>query len=672
MSTPISRPVSLPAPSSARQAEPFKRALVQATRSLAESPELEISFGADGPRLAGQKAVLPHPPRDMSPEQAAQLRGQADRLALRVAHHHTGRHARGRPMDPTSGEVFDGLEQARLDAIGARTLGGVAANLQAALTAQVEKSGIGRIEDRTRLPLGDIVGLLARERLTGMPSPEAALPTLNILRGEIESKAGRDLDALIEALHDQDAYSRLARQILKDLGLVDDSADAADEESPEDGEDDRPRDAEEPPEPEDEDSESEGGEGDSQSGPDQAPPEPTPPDPSTAQEGQAEASPDGDQTGEAEGKEGAAPNHTPPPETGKPNPYRVFTSAYDEVIAADALCEPEELERLRAMLDQQLSNLSQVISKLANRLQRRLMAQQNRSWSFDLEEGILDAARLTRVITEPSAPLSFKQEQDTEFRDTVVTLLIDNSGSMRGRPIMVAAVCADILARTLERCGVKVEVLGFTTRAWKGGQSREAWVKSGKPAQPGRLNDLRHIIYKAADAPWRRARKNLGLMLREGLLKENIDGEALVWAHSRLLARPEARRILMVISDGAPVDDSTLSVNSGTYLESHLRAVIGEIETRSPVELLAIGIGHDVTRYYRRALTLVDVEQLGGAMVEKLAELFETRVRTADTKGLARERGGVLSPAGAPAGAVSTTLKGLRRTTGEEVARPSR
>jgi cobaltochelatase CobT len=307
--------------------------------------------------------------------------------------------------------------------------------------------------------------------------------------------------------------------------------------------------------------------------------------------------------------------------------YKIFTTEFDETIAAEELCDEAELERLRAFLDKQLANLQGVVGRLANRLQRRLMAQQNRSWDFDLEEGYLDPARLPRIIIDEMAgtfaPLSFKQERDTNFRDTVVTLLLDNSGSMRGRPITVAATCADILARTLERCGVKVEILGFTTRAWKGGQSREVWLKNGKPAEPGRLNDLRHIIYKSADAPWRRARRNLGLMMREGLLKENIDGEALTWAYRRLAARPEQRKILMMISDGAPVDDSTLSVNPGNYLERHLRAVIEEIETRSAVELLAIGIGHDVTRYYRRAVTIVDAEELAGAMTEQLAALFE-------------------------------------------------
>ena len=324
-----------------------------------------------------------------------------------------------------------------------------------------------------------------------------------------------------------------------------------------------------------------------------------------------------------------------PARTSTSSDYRAYTHKFDETIAAEDLCDTEELDRLRAYLDKQLSSLQGVVGRLANRLQRRLLAQQNRSWEFDLEEGQLDPVRLPRIIMDPYQALSFKREKDTDFRDTVVTLLLDNSGSMRGRPITVAATCADILARTLERCGVKVEILGFTTKAWKGGQSRESWLQGGKPANPGRLNDLRHIIYKSADAPWRRARRNLGLMMREGLLKENIDGEALDWAHKRMLGRPEQRRILMMISDGAPVDDSTLSVNSGNYLEKHLRGVIEEIETRSPVELIAIGIGHDVTRYYRRAVTIVDAEELGGVMTEKLAELFEE-----DAKGTPKSGGG--------------------------------
>jgi len=326
-----------------------------------------------------------------------------------------------------------------------------------------------------------------------------------------------------------------------------------------------------------------------------------------------------------EGEEGMLPVRPNRPLSDLPPKfdYRIFTTAYDEEVPAGALCDEEELGRLRSYLDQQLVHLQSAVTKLANRLQRRLMAQQSRSWEFDQEEGLLDAARLARVIVNPAHSLSYKVETDTEFRDTVVTLLLDNSGSMRGRPISIAAISADILARTLERCGVKVEILGFTTRAWKGGQSREKWLADSRPPNPGRLNDLRHIVYKEADEPWRRARKNLGLMMREGLLKENIDGEALLWAHQRLIGRVEERKILMVISDGAPVDDSTLSVNSGTYLERHLRQVIAWIEARSPVELIAIGIGHDVTRYYQRAVTIMDAEQLGGTMVEQLAGLFD-------------------------------------------------
>jgi cobaltochelatase CobT len=359
--------------------------------------------------------------------------------------------------------------------------------------------------------------------------------------------------------------------------------------------------------------------------------------------GENDESPSSDQAEEGDAEDSQEPGepwHPRHPLSNEPRgpDYRAFTNRFDETIGAEELCDPEELTRLRSYLDKQLSNLQGVVARLANRLQRRLLAQQNRAWDFDLEEGILDSARLPRMIIDPFQPLSFKQERDTDFRDTVVTLLLDNSGSMRGRPITVAATCADILARTLERCGVKVEILGFTTRAWKGGQSRESWLAANKPVNPGRLNDLRHIIYKSADAPWRRARKNLGLMMREGLLKENIDGEALDWAHKRLLARPESRKILMMISDGAPVDDSTLSVNPGNYLERHLRFIIGEIENRSPVELIAIGIGHDVTRYYRRAVTIVDAEELGGAMTEKLAELFDEKAQAAPRGRVSRRR----------------------------------
>jgi cobaltochelatase CobT len=598
--------------------EPFKRALAHAARSLAEQPDLEVIFSGDGPALVGNRAILPHPPRDLPPREAARIRGLADQMALRLAHHQPASHARLRPVNAGGAAIFEAVEQARIEAIGANALGGVRANLTAVLEQSLEKKGLTRVADRQSAPMADLIGLLVRERLTGDAPPDGARRVLDLARGDIEAKAGKDLDRLAAAMNDQESFARIARTIIRDLDMADDAADPADES------------ADEEPDAEQEPQESEGDQGDEGDSQEQSASQDSEQidsesDADDEQSAQMQELDDNEPTDEApEVTEGDQPARPDIKDPGRPEPpYKVFSTGADEVVDADDLCDPEELTRLRAYLDQQLQNLSSVVSRLANRLQRRLLAKQNRSWSFDLEEGILDTARLTRVVVDPTAPLSFKQEEDTDFRDTVVTLLIDNSGSMRGRPIMVAAVCADILARTLERCGVKVEILGFTTRAWKGGNARDEWIKAGKPPQPGRLNDLRHIIYKAADQPWRRARKNLGLMMREGLLKENIDGEALIWAHHRLIGRPEQRRILMVVSDGAPVDDSTLSVNSGHYLERHLRQVIAEIETASPVELLAIGIGHDVTRYYRRAVTIVDVEQLGGAITEQLASLFE-------------------------------------------------
>ena len=605
-------------------AEPFKRALAHAARSLAETPDLEVVFSGEGPSLVGNRATLPHPPRDLGGKDAARLRGLADQIALRFAHHDATAHMKLRPADPQAAQVFEALEQARIEAIGANALAGVRENLRHALEGQVERKGLHKMEDRTRAPTADVLSLIVREKLTGEPPPEIARALVEQMRPEFEKKAGGNLNKLLAAIDDQSAFGKIARTILSDLDMTEaDGDDAAD-----DGGDEQPEPQQAPDEGEGEDSPTEGDDPQEQQ---QESSEASDRESSEGEDADAEGEPgeesDSDETPPDAG-DGMRPNRPEGDGAGKSELYKVFSTAADEIIGAEELCDPDELTRLRAYLDQQLTALSSVVSRLANRLQRRLMAQQNRSWSFDLEEGVLDTSRLTRVITDPTSALSFKQEDDTPFRDTVVSILIDNSGSMRGRPIMVAAVCADILARTLERCGVKTEILGFTTRAWKGGQARDLWLKAGKPPQPGRLNDLRHIIYKAADAPWRRARKNLGLMMREGLLKENIDGEALLWAHNRLLGRPEARKIMMVISDGAPVDDSTLSVNNGHYLERHLRTVIADIENRSPVELIAIGIGHDVTRYYRRAVTIVDVEQLGGAMTENLAQLFEEDARS--------------------------------------------
>ena len=598
--------------------EPFKRALTSAVRSIAEEPELQVSFGTEPTGVRGDQVRLPLPPRDLPADEVARIRGAADACSLRLRHHDDNLHRRHAPMGPTAREVYEAAEQARVEAIGSRAMRGMARNLEAALEHRFAEKGFSTVNDKADAPLADAVGLLVREKLTGKPPPPSAENIVELWRPFIESRAGEDLAALDGCIGDQQKFARLTRKIIAGLELADEL-----------GEDSQDQ----------EDSDEEGSESETENQGDEAG-EAGQPEGSTSEEmefvdgegeegeGQTVMVETDEEIDGLEADENSEGDRPWRPEAGddavrrRPN-YTAFTTDYDEEIEAEELCEAEELTRLRLYLDQQLQQFQSVVGRLANRLQRKLMAQQERSWEFDLEEGMLDAARLPRIIMDPFHPLSFKQELDMEFRDTVVTLLLDNSGSMRGRPIMVAAMCADILARTLERCSVKVEILGFTTRAWKGGQAREKWLSEGKPANPGRLNDLRHIVYKAADSPWRRARKNLGLMMREGLLKENIDGEALSWAHDRLMARPEQRRILMVISDGAPVDDSTLSVNPGNYLERHLREVIEWIETRSPVELLAIGIGHDVTRYYKRAVTIVDVEQLGGAMTEKLAELFD-------------------------------------------------
>ncbi len=614
-------------------AEVFKRALAHAARALAEQSELEVAFGSDGPRLTPGLLTLPHPPRNASAAESANIRGQADRMALRLANHDPAIHASLRPTDSRAAEVFEAVEQARIEAHGSTALVGVRANMNAALLTRLEKMGALRAAEPDRVPMAEAVALLLRERVTGQRAPDGAGTMLDLVRDEIEAKASAPLDRLAETAGDQAAFGKALKDVLRALDLDPGDGRGDDASDEDDGDEEQQPQEPDPSEDDAEDEDDSGGEGGQSM--DGASEDQTSEQERDARPDGAPAERDGDAGDEGpDMAEGALPNRQDNADDGRAiDAYRVFTTAFDEVVDAADLCDPMELDRLRSLLDQQLTVLSSIVARLANKLQRRLMAQQNRSWSFDLEEGVLDTARLTRIITDPTSPLSFKAESESPFRDTVVTLLLDNSGSMRGRPIMVAAVCADILARTLERCGVKVEILGFTTRAWKGGQAREAWITAGKPPMPGRLNDLRHIIYKAADAPWRRAKKNLGLMMREGLLKENIDGEALTWAHDRLKARPESRQILMVISDGSPVDDSTQSANAALYLDKHLRQVIERIETQSPVELIAIGIGHDVTRWYARAVTIVDVEQLGGVMIEKLAELFETAPKDAGKRG---------------------------------------
>ena len=600
--------------------EPFKRAVTGCLRAIARHPEIEVGFAAERPGLVGGKARLPEPPRRLSPEDAAIVRGHADSIALRLACHDAAVHRKLMPGGQQARAVFEAVEQARVEAIGARRMHGVAQNLTAMLDDKFHRGKFDEITDRADAPLEEAIALMVRERLTGVAPPPAAKRLVDLWRPFIEERAGRELDRLERLVENQRRFGDVVHDLLDSLDMGDERSREEDDNEEDDGE----NGAEDEQGQEGEAAESEDSERMSVEDA-KASAEDRPDSAEDAADAPATDMPDDADMGEDENSaEPWRPRHHGINELRGPD-YKPFTPRFDEIVGAEDLCDPEELDRLRGYLDKQLAHLQGVVSRLANRLQRRLMAQQNRSWEFDLEEGVLDPARLARVIVDPLHPLSFKWEKDTNFRDTVVALLLDNSGSMRGRPITVAATCADILARTLERCGVKVEILGFTTRAWKGGQSREAWLAAGKPPNPGRLNDLRHIIYKSADAPWRRARKNLGLMMREGLLKENIDGEALDWAHKRLLGRSEQRKILMMISDGAPVDDSTLSVNPGNYLERHLRWVIEEVEQRSPVELIAIGIGHDVTRYYRRAVTIVDAEELGGAMTEKLAELFDEK-----------------------------------------------
>lgn len=599
-------------------ADPFKKALSEAARTMADAPELNVTYSVDPPGISGDTMRLPQVTRRLTRDEVMLARGTADTLALRHRFHNAGTHARYQPQGQMARDLYQAMEEARCEAVGGRHMPGTGRNIDARIAHEATRKGYAQIRDRQDAPLAVAASYMIRNLATGRPLPAGADHVLDLWRGFIEERAGGTLAGLEDVLADQAAFAKFARQMIDDLGYGDQLGDDPDDMGDEDeGTDDQADD--DPDTPENPDSQGDDSQDDEQSEQD------SPAQDSAQADAALDQDSDDDMSDMSDMPDADAPLEPPPPppHSEASSDYKVFTTDFDEEVYAEDLAEPAELDRLRAYLDKQLEPLKGAVSRLANKLQRRLQAQQNRSWLFDLEEGTLDAGRLARVVANPTTPLSFKQEKDTEFRDTVVTLLLDNSGSMRGRPISIAAICADVLARTLERCNVKVEILGFTTRAWKGGQSRERWLAQGRSLQPGRLNDLRHIIYKHADAPWRRVRPNLGLMMKEGLLKENIDGEALEWAHRRMLARPEARKILMVISDGAPVDDSTLSVNPANYLEKHLRDVIAMVERRKAVELLAIGIGHDVTRYYNRAVTITDVEQLAGAMTEQLAALFD-------------------------------------------------
>jgi len=604
----------------------FKQALAETARTIAGEPELEVSYTADPSGVVGRKMRLPQVSRRMPAREVALARGQADAMALRMRNHDAGTHSRRMPQGDGAREVYEALETARCEMVGAQAMPGVARNLDAVLKERGERANWATLTDAENAPLGTACALALRKATTDLPLPDAAQSLLDLFEERFDGKAGETVAALLDSLGDQDEFARRAWQLIDDMGLGEELGPSPEELENDDSLDEQDDQQEDPEASED-------GETAESDAPDDSPPESSDDDQSSDQSTtdttavvSDQESDDEAETDEQQRREGDPPPYSPPtiPDSDASPDYRIFNRENDEEIKAEDLCDAEELTRLRAFLDQQVAPLKGAVGRLANRLQRKLLAQQNRSWEFDLEEGMLDAGRLARVIANPTTPLSFKVEKDTDFRDTVVTILLDNSGSMRGRPITIAAISADVLARTLERCRVKTEILGFTTKAWKGGTARQKWIEGGRPSAPGRLNDLRHIIYKGADAPWRRVRANLGLMLREGLLKENIDGEALEWAYKRLLARPEQRRILMVISDGAPVDDSTLSANPSHYLEKHLRDVIRMVESQKRVELVAIGIGHDVTRYYRRAVTITDAEQLGGAITDQLADLFDT------------------------------------------------
>lgn len=612
----------MPSPSekNTKANDKFREALKGTARAVSGKAELQLTFGNDGPTLVGDAMLIPDMPMKPTYKDIQEIRGMTDSLSLKASCHSSSQHLKRVPHDAEARKIYDVLEEVRYETIGSRCMAGMEENLWARQQCELERRYVNPVFSKEDVPLHHALSLLAREAMQGKPLDGKAAFIAEPWRQDLKKYSDNLFENLAKVVDDQDAYSAEVLNLLKTLN-IETGSDQTGENEGESEEEMVTEDADEKLEnddsglPEEDGNEGETDQSDDTEGDER---EDTEYNDQSMSDGEAEQ-----QTNPAQ-EQAAIPNYSVL-EVPEAFGYKIFTKRFDEVVAAEDLAQSNELERLRTLLDRQLESLNRAVSRLANKLQRKLLAQQNRAWEFDLEEGVLDAARLSRVVTDPLSPLSFRQEADTDFRDTVVTLLIDNSGSMRGRPIMIAASCADIFARTLERCGVKVEILGFTTKAWKGGSSREAWEKEGKPGQPGRLNDIRHIVYKTADTPWRRVKNNLGLMMREGLLKENIDGEALTWAHKRLLARPEQRRILMVISDGAPVDDSTLSVNPSNFLEQHLRNVIDEIEKRSKVELIAIGIGHDVTRYYKRAVTITDAEDLAGAMIDKLTELFDEK-----------------------------------------------
>lgn len=587
--------------------EAFKRATISTVRAIAENESLEINFSHGTPSVQGKSVNLTLPVVGCTIPELDALRGGCDELALKIRYHDPAVHQRNSPVSGVAQELFQWVEDARVAALGSNKMCGVAHNLDAALDKVCRQAQFDRLTATTEVPLSVAVGLIVRQQLTGRKLPTVAESVASVWRDYITDQVGHSINKLKECTDNQQLFAKRCMDIIRELGLLE-SADI-NEQTPdsnqsepamEEGADDPSHHSQESDLVEDEEHVGEG--------------EVSAVAADTENE-EIGADPDSLQNATVNDHE------LGPIQLG--DYYRPYTTEFDNTLNAESLCSDEELTTLRAELDVQLQPLKNATARLAIRLQRRLLAKQRRTWEFNLDEGLLDASRLEQVIVDPMSPLAFKQEKEMQFRDTVVAMLIDSSGSMRGRSILTAAMCGDILGRTLERCGVAVEILGFTTSAWRGGRSREAWVNEGKPANPGRLNDLLHIIYKDADRPWRRCRRNLGLMMREELLKENIDGEALIWVHNRLLQRPEERKVMMVISDGLPVDNSTLLANPSNYLEQHLKYAIQRIEHKRLVELIAIGIGHDVTNHYSRAVTITDAEQLGGVMTDQLVALFD-------------------------------------------------
>ena len=577
----------------------------------------EIQFFGNTTRFNSKQITIAKDSNDFDETIVNKTRGESDEISLKLQYHDKTIHSKLKPSSDLASTIFNLAEDTRIEKIGSKKFFGVKKNLQRLIEKKFETNLISPPGSDDTTSFVNAMHLYLRKKLSNAPIPENSKKNMSLWDPWLDKRVGKFISGLSANINNQELFGKNINNLLiaikSELGELDDNNNDSDEDSDEEGNDEENSD--------DQNNASQGdSEEENEDGIETGVEENTE---STSYEN--EFSDDDIENNDGEGNEEliSKQQNNQNQLNNKPNAYNIFTNKYDEIINATDLCDNDELLRLRKTLDKQLENLQGAVARLANKLQRKLQARQNRTWEFDLEEGMLDAAKLARVVSNPLFPLSYKVEKDTKFKDTIVSILIDNSGSMRGRPITIAAISADILARTLERCGVKVEILGFTTKAWKGGQSREQWINEGKATNPGRLNDLRHIIYKSADAPWRRAKNSLGLMLREGILKENIDGEALIWAHERIYHRYEERKILMVISDGAPVDDTTLSANSGNYLEKHLKLIINFIENQSPVELIAIGIGHDVTRYYKKAVTLTDAEHLAGAMTEQLADLFD-------------------------------------------------